>query len=91
MKVKLLVTPPPGAGVDTATDAVPTVDTKVEAIDAVNCVALTKVVVSAVPFHKMLEPFIKFVPVTVSVKAADPAVTELGEMLDRLGAGFVPL
>ena len=45
---------------------------------AVNCVALTKVVVSALPFHWTTAPEAKPVPLTVRVKAAPPAVAPLG-------------
>jgi hypothetical protein len=90
VKLKLVVIPPPGAGLETATVAAPAVATNVEAIEAVSCVALTKVVAIAVPFHKMLEPFIKFEPFTVKVNAAAPAVIDAGEMLVKLGTGLVP-
>jgi len=37
-------------------------------IEAVNCVALTKVVACAVPFQLTIASLVKFVPLTVSVK-----------------------
>ena len=80
--------PPPGVGLNTVILAVPATATNVALTDAVNCVALTKVVTNAVPFQLMTEPLIKFVPVMVSVNAGSPAVTLAGEMEDTTGTGF---
>ena len=44
-----------------------------EATEAVNCVALTKVVGRAVPFQRTVEPEVNPEPFTVRVKAAPPA------------------
>ena len=46
--------------------------------EAVICVELTNVVVSAVPPHCTVEPATKFDPETVSVNAGPPAVAENG-------------
>ena len=46
--------------------------------------ALMKVVVSGVPFHKTAVPFTNPEPFADRTNAAPPAVAELGEMLDRV-------
>ena len=81
--------PPPGAGFETATVGVPTLATSLAKIAAVNCVALTNVVVLATPPNNTDELEIKFVPFTVNVNAADPAVVPAGESPEIVGAGFV--
>jgi hypothetical protein len=70
--------PPPGAGVETVTIAVPAVAMSEVLIAASKLVLETKVVVRALPFHWTVEEEMKLVPVTVSVNAAPPATTELG-------------
>ena len=50
--------------------------------------ALTNVVVRGLPFHCTTELLMKFVPFTVSVNAAEPALTELGESDVIVGTGF---
>ena len=54
---------------------------------AVTCVPLTNVVVRFVPFHCTTAPLRKFVPFTVSVKPAPPAVAEAGVRLVIVGVG----
>jgi len=66
--------PPPGAGFDTVTWAVPVVATSVAGMAAFNCVAPTNVVVRADPFQLTTEPLTNPLPFTVKVKAAPPAV-----------------
>src|SRR5437660_283507 len=56
--------------------------------EAVNCVAPTKAVANAAPFHRTVEPFKKPDPFTVRVKPDPPAVAELGFRLTITG-GFV--
>jgi hypothetical protein len=56
---------------------------------AVNCVALTKVVVSGLPFQFTTEALTKPVPFTVSVNPGPPAVAELGLRLVMVGAGLM--
>ena len=51
VKVCMLDVPPPGAGLTTATFAVPALVTSLAAIEAVSWVLLTKVVVRFNPFH----------------------------------------
>src|SRR5215471_19108475 len=54
---------------------------------AVSCVGLTKVVARGAPLTWTTELPAKLAPVAVSVKALPPAVTVLGLMLVRVGAG----
>ena len=51
--------------------------------------ALTKAVVSAVPFHLTADPDRKFVPLTVSVNAAPPTVAPVGDTDAIVGAGLL--
>jgi len=81
--------PPPGAGLVTLTVAVPTVATSMAGTLAVITVALTKVVVKATELKRTWEEGTNPVPLTVSVKAADPATTEEGERLAIVGAGLL--
>jgi hypothetical protein len=80
--------PPPGVGFNTVTIAVPALAISLTGTAAVSCVALTNVVVSAVPFHCTIEALTKFVPVAVNVNVAPPAVAEFGEMLASVGTGL---
>src|SRR5215469_6217385 len=70
--------PPPGAGVETVTMAVPGVAMSAAVIAACKLVLEMKVVVCALPFHWTVEEEIKLEPVIDSVNAAPPAVAELG-------------
>jgi hypothetical protein len=58
-------------------------------IAAVNRVALAKLVVRAVPPHCTMEPWTKFVPVTVKVKAISPGVAREGERELSPGVGLL--
>jgi hypothetical protein len=69
----------------TVTFAEPVVAIRLAGTAAVRLVALTKVVVNAVPFHCTVAPETKFVPVTVSENAAPPAIAEEGERLAMVG------
>ena len=71
------------------TAAVPLVAMSAAVIAAVNCVALTKVVVRFDPFHWTVEVLTKLVPYTVSVNAAPPAFAELGLRLVVAGTGLL--
>src|SRR5256885_12927906 len=73
VKVSALELPPPGAGVNTRTEAVPAVAMSAAVIVARSWGALTKGVVRALLFHCTTDPLTKFVPVTVSGNAAPPA------------------
>ena len=81
--------PPPGAGFVTVTVAVPAVAISAAVIAAVNCVALTKVVVLAAPLNFTTEVDTNPDPLTVSVKAAPPAVALVGEREVAVGAGLL--
>jgi hypothetical protein len=72
-------------GSATVTLAVPAVAIRLAGTAAVSCVALTKVVVRAVPFQFTVAPETKLVPLIVSVKAALPAVIDAGERLPMVG------
>ena len=78
VNVRAAEVPPPGVPLKTVTEAVPAVAMSVAGTAAVNCVALPKVVTSVAPFHFTEDVLMKFVPVTVSVKPAAPAVAEDG-------------
>jgi hypothetical protein len=58
--------------------AVPELAIRLAATVAVNCVALTYVVVRGVPFHCTIDPVTKPIPFTVRVKAGPPAVAVVG-------------
>jgi hypothetical protein len=81
--------PPPGVGLKTVTEGVPELARSEAGTAAVSEVALTNVVVSAVPFQFTTEPATKFVPVTVSVNADPPVSAELGESEVSVGAGLL--
>lgn len=89
VKLRALVVPPPGAGLLTVTLAVPAAKTSAAVIAAVNCVALTNVVVRAPPFHCTIEVLLKFAPLTVSGNAALPAIAAVGLRLVKVGTGLL--
>ncbi len=72
VKLWALEVPPPGAGLNTVTLAVPAASMSEAGIAAVNRVDETYVVVRSVPFHWITELDLKPLPLTVSVKAALP-------------------
>jgi len=86
-KIRAFEVPPPGAGVNTVTDAVPAAAMSAAAIEAVSWVADTYVVVRLVPFHWIVELDAKLLPLTVSVKAVPPAVPDEGLRLVIAGTG----
>jgi hypothetical protein len=81
--------PPPGAGFVTVTLNEPAVAMSAPAIDAVSFVALTKVVVLAVPLKFTTEEATKLVPFTVRVKAAPPTDALVGESEVMVGTGLL--
>jgi hypothetical protein len=81
--------PPPGAAFTTVTLNVPATATSAAVIAAVTCVAVTKVVVRGEPLKLTTDPATKFVPFTVRVNAASPAVFVAGEMVVVVGTGLL--
>jgi|SRR5208283_2888081 len=71
----------------TVTLAVPAVAIRLAGTAALSLVALTNVVVSAALPHSAVAPETKLVPFIVRVKAAPPAVAELGFKLVIVGGG----
>jgi hypothetical protein len=80
--------PPPGGGVVTRTDAVPTEATSLARIDAVSFVLLITCVDRAAPFHCSCDDALKPLPVTVRVNAPDPARVEVGDNVATVGGGL---
>lgn len=89
VKVRALEKPPPGAGLNTVTGSFPATAMSSAGIAALSRVADTKVVTRADPFQRTTEPAMKLVPLTVSVKAAPPAVREVGLIVVRVGTGLL--
>lgn len=89
LKTTTVDVPPPGAGLVTVTLALPAAAMSAAVMAAVSCVALTNVVVFAVPLNFTAEDDTKPVPLTVSVKAAPPAVAPVGESEVIAGAGLL--
>ena len=85
----MATTPGAAPGLNTATEAVPTVKTSAAGINAVNWVELTKVVAKLAPFHRATEVLMKADPVNVIVKADEPGVVEFGVIVTRTGTGTV--
>jgi hypothetical protein len=88
VKVRAPDVAPPGEGFATVTETVPAVLMSLAEIVAVNRVLLTKMVVRSLPFHCTVEPETKFVPFTVSVNVAAPAVALEGESEVAVGTGL---
>jgi hypothetical protein len=82
--------PPPGAGFVTAIAGVPALATSAAKIAAVNCAALTNVVVLGLPPKFTTDALTKFEPLTVNVNVPEPAVTPVGESEVIAGTGFDP-
>jgi len=76
---------PPGAC--TVTEADPGVVIKLAGTAEFNCVADTKVVLSAEPFQRTASPLTKLPPFTVSENAEVPATTVVGEIEAKEGTG----
>lgn len=85
-KVRAADVPPPGAGINTVTEAVPAVAMFAAGTVAVSEEKLTKVVARSAPFQRTFEEELKFVPVAVSVKEGPPTIAELALIEDRVGA-----
>src|SRR5260370_7015853 len=67
--------PPPGAGFVTVTVTMPEVATSLAGIVAVNCVALTTVVVSAFPLKLITDVETKLAPLTTTITITPPTPT----------------
>ena len=89
VKVRELEVPPPGAGLNTVTEAVPATAMSAAVITAVNRVEETKVVVRFAPFHRTIEPATKLLPLTVRTKSVPPAVVDVGLKLEVVGVGLL--
>ena len=89
VKVCAMEVPPPGAGVNTVTEALPAVAMSAADIVASSVVAFTNVVARSAPFQRTTEPLMKLLPVAVSVNPVSPAVAEVGETLFRVGDGLL--
>src|SRR6267378_1536476 len=88
VKVWALDVPPPGAGVNTVTVAVPAAARSACGIAAVSSVADPNVVTRFAPFHRTTELPTKLVPVTVSVNPGPPAGAEVGFSPVVVGTGL---
>src|SRR5205823_2449251 len=78
--------PPPGAALNTVTDAVPAIARSVAGMDAVNCDAETNIVVRSAPFHRTTdEPAENGRPLRGDVNSAPPAGADAGVMLVVVG------
>src|SRR5947208_1795612 len=79
--------PPPGAGLNTVTCAIPAVRISTSPMAARNCVVLTNVVVRLAPFHLTTEPLTNPDPFTVRVNGASPTVMLAGssELIAGMG------
>jgi hypothetical protein len=84
-----LEVPPPGAGLNTVTVAVPADTMSAAVIAAVSWVEDRYVVVRPAPFHCTTEPLIKLLPLTVRVKAAPPAEADAGLRPVVAGTGLL--
>jgi hypothetical protein len=90
VKVTAFEVPPPGAGLVNVTPTISTEAIAVAGMAAVNFVALTNVVGTAFPPKLTIEAAMKFVPLTVSVKAGPPAAALFGDIVLIVGAGLGP-
>ena len=87
MNVCAAEVPPPGAGVLTATDAMPLDAISLAPIDACSWLPLTTVVGRSPPFHRTMDAALKALPFTVSVKAPLPANARAGAIDVKSAAG----
>jgi len=78
--------PPPTPGVETTTFTTPAFAMSADVTAADSCVALTSVVVSAVPLKLTTDAAAKFVPFTVRVNPGPPAVVFEGDSEAIVGA-----
>jgi hypothetical protein len=88
VKFSLPDVPPPGAGFTTTTGKVPVAATSLVGIAAISSVDETTVVVTAAPLKSIVDPNMKFVPCTASVKPGLPAGVEVGAIEVTVGTGL---
>jgi hypothetical protein len=81
--------PPPGAGFVTVIEGVPAVAISAAVIAAVTCPPLANVVTLGLPLKFTTEVEIKFVPFTISVNPAPPAVVLPGTNEVIVGTGLL--
>jgi len=89
VKVCVLELPPPGAGFTTLTKKIPATARSEVAMAAVTCVEFTKVVVREEPAHCTTDVAMKFVPFTVKLNPASPAVALVVPRLVVVGTGLL--
>src|SRR3970282_294777 len=89
VKARAPEVPPPGAGLNTVTWAVPAGTRSLSGMLAVSWVARTNVVVRLTPFQLTVEPETKPLPVTVSVKAGPPCKALVGARVESVGTGLM--
>ena len=88
VKATELEIPPPGEGLKTVTAALPALAMSPAGMEAVNWLALPKVVERFEPFQRTTDEEMKLLPFTVRVKAAPLAAAEVGVMPVTFGTGF---
>jgi hypothetical protein len=80
--------PPPGAGENTLTCAVPAVARSLPGIEACSSVLLTKVVARSAPFHRTTDAAANPPPETERVNGPEPVNAVEGDSAVMTGAGF---
>src|ERR1700690_1760421 len=88
VKVAGFELPPPGAGLNTVTVAVPTVAKSDAEIWAVTWLLLTNAVERLLPFHCTTEVGTKFDPFTIRVNPSEPAAVMAGDRDAIVGTGY---
>jgi hypothetical protein len=80
--------PPPGAGLNTVTSAVPALSMSLAEMEAVNWLSLRNVVVRSDPFHRTTLQGKKFEPFTCREKPDPPADALEGKSEPKMAVGF---
>lgn len=88
VKLCALEVPPPGVGLNTLILYVPGVLKSFAGMVALSCVLLTKVVIRFESLNLTTDPDTKFVPLTVMLNSASPAVLLDGRMPVVVGTGL---
>ena len=84
---RLPLVPPPGAGENTVTEALPGVAMSEAGICARSCVA-EKVVVRLTPFQRIEDPLANPLPDTVNVNPGPPPIADAGDSAVNDGTGL---